>query len=81
MYHLANYTFGDAIEVGDQDVKLDDGEKEDPKRNSETEVPETENPGIQLTPGTPKIESLNSSLFNISFEYAQPGDDIDGGGA
>ena len=43
-------------------------------------MPETKNSGIQLTSGTPKIDSLNSSLFNISFEYAQPGDDIDGGG-
>ena len=45
-----------------------------------SKIPETENHGIQPSPGTPENESLNSSLFSIFFEYADPGDAFDGGG-
>ena len=44
-------------------------------------MPKTENPGIQLAPGTPKIVFLDSSLFDISYDYANPGDDFHGGGS
>ena len=43
-------------------------------------MPKTENPGIRIAPGTPKINSVDSFLFDISYEYAEPGDEFDEGG-